>query len=478
MSTVNKEFDDKSVADDLPTAPNADQRENNIQDTLDGDARDSALEILKEKESDEEEPQQQQQQPEEKKPTAPPGINPADFPDGGLKAWLVVVGGFCCLFCSFGWINCVGVYQNYYESNQLSDLSSSTVSWIPSLEIFFMFFGGPFFGKLIDEFGPRYVLLVGSFFHIFGLMMTSLADEYYQFILAQGVCSPIGASMIFYCAMASIPTWFFRRRALAFGIIASGSSIGGVVMPIMVQHIIPEVGFAWSMRITAFLILFLMTIANLTVRSRLPPQPKPFNILEFITPFAEIPFVLLSLGAVLFFFGMFLPINYIIVYGLQQGMSANLAQYLVPILNAWSIIGRVGFGHVGDKLGRFNVMITLCSFTAIMVLALWIPGSSNATTIVFASAYGLGSGTFVSMLPALIAQISDVRKIGVRNGSVFALISIAGLTSNPIGGAIMSSQDNDFLGLQIFCGVMQCAGTLSILASRVSLAGFDPRKKV
>jgi hypothetical protein len=32
--------------------------------------------------------------------------NPDDFPDGGFQAWLVVVGGFCAVFCSFGWINC------------------------------------------------------------------------------------------------------------------------------------------------------------------------------------------------------------------------------------------------------------------------------------------------------------------------------------------------------------------------------------
>lgn len=38
----------------------------------------------------------------------PGGVNPADFPDGGLEAWLVVAGGWCCLFTSFGWINCIG----------------------------------------------------------------------------------------------------------------------------------------------------------------------------------------------------------------------------------------------------------------------------------------------------------------------------------------------------------------------------------
>lgn len=34
------------------------------------------------------------------------GFDPSSFPDGGLQAWLVVSGAFCCLFCSFGWINC------------------------------------------------------------------------------------------------------------------------------------------------------------------------------------------------------------------------------------------------------------------------------------------------------------------------------------------------------------------------------------
>ena len=44
---------------------------------------------------------------------APPPIvpvpgptDPSSFPDGGPEAWLVVFGGFCCLFVSFGWISC------------------------------------------------------------------------------------------------------------------------------------------------------------------------------------------------------------------------------------------------------------------------------------------------------------------------------------------------------------------------------------
>ena len=159
------------------------------------------------------------------------GANPADFPDGGLEAWTVTLGGWCCLFCSFGWINCVGIFQDYYQTHQLQSYNPSTVAWIPSLEIFMMFFGGTFLGKVFDSYGPRYLLLGGTFFHVFGLMMVSLSSQYYQFLLAQGLCSALGASAIFYAANNSIATWFFRRRALAFGIVSSGSSLGGVIMP-------------------------------------------------------------------------------------------------------------------------------------------------------------------------------------------------------------------------------------------------------
>jgi hypothetical protein len=34
------------------------------------------------------------------------GPDPNVFPDGGWEAWLVVAGGFCIGFSSFGWINC------------------------------------------------------------------------------------------------------------------------------------------------------------------------------------------------------------------------------------------------------------------------------------------------------------------------------------------------------------------------------------
>jgi len=80
----------------------------------------------------------------EKRHTGPPsvGINPADFPDGGWQAWIVVFGGWCALFCTFGLINCVGIFQEYYVREPLREYSASTISWILSIEVFVMTFSG------------------------------------------------------------------------------------------------------------------------------------------------------------------------------------------------------------------------------------------------------------------------------------------------------------------------------------------------
>jgi hypothetical protein len=101
---------------------------------------------------------EQEQQPEEPKsaPPAgpPPGMRPEDFPDGGLTAWLVVFGGFCALFVTFGLVNVIGVFQQYYLRGPLRSYSSSTVSWITSVQVFTMIFSG----SIVSSPLPKYLL--------------------------------------------------------------------------------------------------------------------------------------------------------------------------------------------------------------------------------------------------------------------------------------------------------------------------------
>ena len=232
------------------------------------------------------------------------------------------------------------------------------------------------------------------------------------------------------------------------------------------------------MRAAAFLILGLLIYANLTVKSRLLPTPKPWKIMDFIRPFTELPYFLTVFAAFLFFFGMFLPFTFIILSAEYNGMSANLAGYLLAVLNAASIFGRTLPGWIADKVGRYNTMIVTAFLSTVLILGMWLPARGNAPFIVFAAFFGFSSGAFVSMAPALVAQISDVRQIGVRTGSMFAAISIAALVGNPIGGALVTKEHGNYRNLIIFCGVMMFAGSCMFVAARASLKGLDIRKKV
>ena len=156
---------------------------------------------------------------------------PSPPPDGGFEAWLIVLGGWCTFFASFGWAVSIGILQSYYQEHQLEALSSSDISWILSTEIFVLQFLSPFVGHIFDSYGPRYLLLGGTVIHVFGMMMLSLSSSYYQIFLSQSICSSIGASALFYTGNNCVSTWFGKRRALALGLVSSAGGVGGVIFP-------------------------------------------------------------------------------------------------------------------------------------------------------------------------------------------------------------------------------------------------------
>jgi MFS family permease len=174
---------------------------------------------------------------------------------------------------------------------------------------------------------------------------------------------------------------------------------------------------------------------------------------------------------------MFLPFNYLPVFGQAHGMSTDMANYLIAVLNAASVFGRLS-GGLGDKIGRFNWMICITAMSGILVFALWLPGTGSIPTIFFAALYGFSTGAFVSLAPALTAQISDIREIGLRNGALFMVCSLAALTGDPIGGALLSKYDGGFRGLQIFTGCVIMAGVVVFTLARVKLAGASLRTVV
>lgn len=77
---------------------------------------------------------------DETSPTHNVKQNPTPEPvEGGTQAWLSLLGASCAMFVSFGWVNCIALFQAEYERNQLRQYNKSTVSWITSMECKFTF---------------------------------------------------------------------------------------------------------------------------------------------------------------------------------------------------------------------------------------------------------------------------------------------------------------------------------------------------
>lgn len=121
-------------------------------------------------------------------------------------------------------------------------------------------------------------------------------------------------------------------------------------------------------------------------------------------------------------------------------------------------------------------MIAVTLFSTILVLALWLPSHGNIPIILFAAIYGFSSGTAVSFLPALVAQISDIREIGIRNGANFLAIAIAVLIGNPIAGALVDRDGGGYLYLQLFCGLVMAGGSALYFVARTLQAGLKWQK--
>ena len=152
-------------------------------------------------------------------------------PNGGYTAWSKAVGCFLIYFNTLGLTASFGVYQTYYQTTGLG--TPSMVSWIGTIQAFLLFFVSILSGPLFDRGYGQYLFYLGCLFIVLGTFMLSLATEYYQIILTQCICVGLGSGMLWIPTMSFIAARFGpAQRALAIGIITSGSSIGMKLFPL------------------------------------------------------------------------------------------------------------------------------------------------------------------------------------------------------------------------------------------------------
>ncbi|KAK1820551.1 hypothetical protein LTR12_004999 [Friedmanniomyces endolithicus] len=417
----------------------------------------------------------------EAQPKGPPAGGPPGGPppNGGLQAWLQVVGSWCLFFNTWGLLNTFGVYQTYYASGAIFTATSSDISWIGSVQALALLLTGAFVGPVFDRGYFRYLLVGGGFLVVFGHMMLSLSHTLWQAVLAQGLCVGIGAGMLFVPAVAIMPTYFTTNLGLAIGLAASGSSMGGIIYPIMFYKLIPEVGFPWAVRILGFTVLATLLIPISVMKMRL----KPAKVRALFDPsaFTDLPYIWCVLTCTVGYIGLYVGIFYLSYFGQSTGITdESLSFYLVPILNAASVLGRTVPNWISDKIGPLNVITPGALLMGVILLCnLGVHSSSGLIATVFF--FGLFSGIFIALPPVLFVVLTKNKAVvGTRIGMGFAIMGCGVLIGGPAAGAILeySAGGQNWTGVWLLGGICPLGAAVSFILLRGYRAGFQPMVKV
>ncbi|KAJ4310619.1 hypothetical protein N0V94_008348 [Neodidymelliopsis sp. IMI 364377] len=389
-----------------------------------------------------------------------------------LTAWIQVFAGFFLMFNSWGLINAFGVFQEYYGSFDPALSTPSSISWIGSLQTFLLLACGSATGSYVDRGRAQLMSFIGCVLITLGLLFTSFSGEftgtqrpvYYQVLLSQGVLSGLGMSLLLVPSTAIVPTYFTHNRALAVGLANTGASVGGIVYPILTRRLLASVGFSWALRATALVVLITTGIGALTVRQRpeLTKNPAKRTLYEFAC-LKDSTYALFIAGVFFTFAGIYIPYFYISAWvsGTTFPLHGLSAYYLISIMNAGGLIGRIIPNFIADKFTAGPVLTqALAAISCGALAAGWTYiKTSLAGLIIWVVAYGFVSGSVISLIPASAATLTqDMSRLGGRIGVLFAGNSIASLIGNPVAGAILRDSGSGWKGLATYCAVFNVVG--------------------
>ncbi|OIW35691.1 putative MFS monocarboxylate transporter [Coniochaeta ligniaria NRRL 30616] len=416
-----------------------------------------------------------------------------------VRAGLAVMGASLAFFCTVGFLNAFGVFQQYYKANMLRTQSDSDISWIGSVTIFFLYALAPLSGGLVDRIGPTWLLVGGSLGQLVAVFLASLCTKYFQLFLAQAVLLGLSMAFITWPPIGVVSRALPNHRGLALGIVIGGSSLGGVIWPIMLERLLDHssLGFGWVMRIVAFTMLPLLGIACVTIleapRSLSPSDPSEPSessdtaVEEGVTSSndnadATIPekpqqseiwmllknkvFIFLAAGLAIAYIGVFIPFFYISSYATEKGVSQEVSFYLISALNGASLLGRVLAGHLADRWGHYNMMI-MAMLASTVISFSWTAASSLAGVAVIAVVYGFTSGAILSLQGACATKIASRQMQGTSMGMLMGTLAVTTVIGTPVGGAILTRYG--YLSLSMFTGASLLIGSILVVVARVIL---------
>jgi sugar phosphate permease len=348
---------------------------------------------------------------------------------------------------------------------------------------------GPLQGWLVDRFGPRLILRVGTVLFALGFLLFSQVETLLGFYLTFALIA-LGSSLGgFATLMVSLVNWFSRHRAKAVAISQVGYALGGFSVPLVI--ILLE---AYGWRTTAVISGILVIVVGLplvqVVRHRpselgeVPdgtvPEPVPAHAggtvgLDFTARQAmrTSAFWLISGGHAF----ALLTVSAVMVHlvpHLTEGLGYTLAAAggVVALMTAFQVVGQLAGGYLGDVVNK-RLICAICMVAHAVGLLLVTFAASGWMVVGFAVLHGLGWGARGPQMVALRADYFGPSSFGTIMG-FSSLIVMFGMSGGPIIAGYMADVSGDYeSGLALLAGC-SLFGSLLFLIARPPLRPAAP----
>jgi MFS family permease len=334
---------------------------------------------------------------------------------------------------------------------------------------------------LIDKYSVKLLMLIGSVVLGAGLILHALAETPTMVYLSRALFGVALGLVGVTANVVLVSKWFRRLRGTAIGIALTGTSIGGVLIPLIATPLIISYGWRTAMIILSLVVwIVLIPAIILLVRNHpgdigLSPDGDSFpdDKLETEsdlgpeteeTKAAELPgmsfrdalrtpiFWVLALCALLIFYPIFVTTQQFILY-LQTpkiGMTASMAGIAQAALFFVSVGGKISFGLMSDRILATRVMLICC--TVMFLATLVLIGLSARTAFFFIIPFGLGyGGTFV-LLQRLTADYFGIREYGKILGAITFVETVGAAVGGLVTSRLADAAGGDYS--QAFYGVI------------------------
>jgi MFS family permease len=366
-----------------------------------------------------------------------------------------------------------------------ADQAESFIAFCASLTFLCSGLISPFAGWLMQKFPFKNVMLAGCALLGGGLILHATAHTV-EFVYAARVM--MGTSLGFVGVLPSVvlvSNWFVRRRGTALGILLTGTSVGGVVIPPIATPLIERFGWRVSMVLVSLIIWLVLAPAIIfLIRSKpadlglmpdgdLEPlgsdESKPADGLTLTQAIRTPVFWIFALAAALIFYPIFVTSQQLILQTAKIGFTPWQGTLVLSGLFAVSVAGKFLFGYLSDRFPPPRVIV-LC--TAVMFASTFLLLNLNTTTaFLFLIPFGLGYGGAFVLIQRLAADLFGQRDYPKILGAITICETLGAVIGGLITGRLADLAGGDYaVG---FYGVIGAAGFAFVLMLILNVRELD-----